>query len=337
MRNILYILAIFAALAISCDSMKKEIDFNDKDIDKLLVAHSYLGNDSILKVLITSSSFILDTANVDYIKDADVYITVNGGSEIKLDYRGNGEYFSNLKATEGNRYTLQASCKGFANDIYAETTIPQAVPFEITDTAIINGEDYLENGLRVKLKFSEPVGENYYRLCVYKYDTINYYDKDLNEIKIRRIVNLPLNLNNTPVVKGKGDIPEEVTPLDESPASANPYNIFHDRLLNGKEVTIDFTIMSFTGYDDLSNISIGYDGESVYPDGKGEAKKSNVIISLHSITKDYFQFATSITQGSDGMFMSQPTPVFSNVEGGIGLFTGYSAYNDSVYCNLPNF
>jgi hypothetical protein len=58
-----------------------------------------------------------------------------------------------------------------------------------------------------------------------------------------------------------------------------------------------------------------------------------VYVQLHVINEDYFEFLLSLEKYNETYEnpFAEPVMVFSNIENGLGLFSSYSTYTDSIY------
>jgi hypothetical protein len=93
-------------------------------------------------------------------------------------------------------------------------------------------------------------------------------------------------------------------------SSKNNFLIFNDKLINGMEYELQL-------HRKLSD-GIYYEPQ------KGEF--TQYIIELHSLTEDGYNYlkAVDLQSQSDGI-IKEPVLSYTNIENGVGIFTGYSA------------
>ncbi|MDY0343462.1 MAG: DUF4249 domain-containing protein [Lentimicrobium sp.] len=69
----------------------------------------------------------------------------------------------------------------------------------------------------------------------------------------------------------------------------------------------------------------GYFNYRTYPIVLQYLDANNVWVSLSLIDDNYFQYAQSINNFQDDNPFSEPTPIFSNIKGGLGVFAGMNS------------
>lgn len=356
-------LYIFAAILIIGTACQEEIKFKSNQISSKMVVNSFIEPDSLIKVLIAGSKPIPGViSNFNWIDNATVKLFVDGEEKETLttyttntnsnrDYSFNYNdtesnttigYCSSLKAEVGKTYKLEITHPDYDNST-CETYIPQAIEIISVDTATIdyrNNWDYDRQQLKVALKFKDPANEvNYYRLIAHLTQGIyieKYYDKT--------VIDSFVNVRESYIsIKDPVITPEQENANDflfETPG--NPYNVFTDELIDGREYTVNFEI----------TIPNFYRNEKIDYLSKGEFYQVKFL--LQTLPRETYLFLKSSYDHHyyDGDLFAEPVQVFSNIENGLGIFGGQSNsviniskgtypmdnidYRDNYYYNYGN-
>lgn len=330
-------------------SCEKTIEFEEKYVQPKIVVNAIIRPGSHFIIKIESSRHILDESTYfESLTGAKVLLYEDGEFVSELDYIGridtayrylaygvekkvpfeNGYYRDTSRvAKAGSTYRLEVSKEGF-EPVWCETTIPE--PVQLGDfTCEMEKElhDYYDDYylLNMNLEILDDRSEdNFYRLMVYKYrgteldtrrkggyyspygghsyysssdsDSIVPTDTIVHELEYRNDV-----FSNDPALTLYGST--EIIETDESTVE-----LFTDELLNR-----DVYNLSFWGHT-YRNINYEY-GEYL-----------NVIAVVETLSKEFFLFNRSLEQhdlAQDNPF-AEPVPVYSNVEGGLGIFGSVS-------------
>jgi hypothetical protein len=249
-----------------------------------------------MKINLTQSLSIFDSANIKFIENADIKIYENEQYKELLSYIGNGNYLSSFRPSGNTNYKIIVSST--LGQSVAENYIPQKTTILSIDTTSVYVYSQKELECRIKFKDDEA-SENFYLLDIraiagsYSFgmndnrDTIYYeqsidfeYDKSIIEEKI-----------------GNNTISYGV--------------IFSDKFFNGKEIELAVKIGS-----DILQIK----------------DKNSIKFYLKSISRDYYLYAKSysrsINQAED--VLGEPIQVYSNIQNGFGIFGGYNQDVDSI-------
>jgi hypothetical protein len=196
------------------------------------------------------------------------------------------------------KYTVEIAATGLPV-IRAFDSIPDQVP--ITDALLIfpaGVDPYGDAIIEADISFSDPSDEtNYYEILIYSAEgEINYWNY-YGDVEI-----------TDPVLLNEGDLAYYPTTF-----------FFSDALFNGEK----YTMKIIDG------------GRSPY----GEVFKHYV--SLRSISKSYYLYRKYYTrhaynqqfQGDflDLIFKGEPQNMYSNIEGGYGIFAGFQETTTEVY------
>jgi hypothetical protein len=335
-------------------SCEKTIEFKEKYVQPKIVVNSVIRPGSHFIIKIESSRHILDesgyfeslkgakvllyedeefVSELDYISRIDTaYDYLAYGVEKKQAYE-NGFYCdTNRVARAGSTYRLEISKEGF-EPVWCETTVPEPVqlgrfncemkkePHEYYD------EHYI---LNMNLEILDNKNEeNFYKLSVYKYRGVEldikrksgyyggygsygyYHFEGLDSIVPTDTIVQEMEYNdyvysNDPVLNLYGN-----TDILETEASTVEF--FTDELLNRDVYDLSFWGQTFR------NVYYEY-GEYL-----------EVVAAVETLSKEFFLFCRSLEQQDmvhDNPF-AEPVPVYSNVEGGLGIFGSVAIYGKS--------
>lgn len=275
---------------------------------QLVVVSNFTSNEAI-QVSVSKTNPILEEDNREYVLDASVKIykgevfsehlvqkIVNGGDYV---------YYTTerLRPEVGTTYTIWVEAPGF-EPVTATSKIPEAIGvfgFEIFDVAI----QHLNNGeiavdYRVALTFDDPVEEqNYYHLNLYQ----QIYQFELVEADTL-ITGSYLQVWGFDDVLGNDKTPHPFGGL-----------LLQDTHFNGERTSLDFPIR------------ITYN--------ESEERLGKVFLELRSVTQAYHDYYTDVSEqvaNTDSPF-KDPIIINDNIEGGSGIFAGYSSARDSILIN----
>ncbi len=327
------ILSIF--IFISC---QKDIEFNGKITDPLVVVNSYITPDSVVSAHISESRFFLkDSITYRNIDNAEVAVWVNGLLKEKMSHTANGIYLGTYKPAIGETVKLIVSVPSM-KEVSSETKIYSQPIINSIDTAsmrypkeyIISHYGY-SNGtqttvvddtigtyslqeMNYSLKFNDNGNEkNYYRLIV---QTIQYFTiNDTINHTTRDSTLIHYSFNFSDVVSGNNANNDPSTLLG-SGSNGNMYTVFSDELFNGKSYSLTFSTDQLI-YDYLKSEF----GRYRNPD------KYKINIYLQSISRDYYLYLKTRVASSGDNFFTEPVQVHNNIKGGIGIFGSYTSSN----------
>jgi hypothetical protein len=339
--KIIYQLKLIVTAIVLFQSCQKEIEFDSKLIAPKMVINGFIQQDSLISITIGTSKTIagVNKPNV-WIDDATVKLFVDGEEKETLSTFNIADYSINfynsnspqtvgdsthlikcyrsqsIKAETGKTYKLVVSHPNYKT-VTCETTIPQSVIIESIDTIYLNDsyDGYANYKLKIKIKFKDPSGEkNYYRLVYkrlvgYSYPK-NYDPKDTTTMIVVSYEEIGTQIDSEdPIIN-----PSEKDANDLLfGSSSNTFNIFTDDLIKGKEHELSFNDFNYAYNPSEIDTSIN------------EFFMLN--IDLQSITHEAYLYMKSVGASnyySNDLF-SEPIPIFTNIENGIGIFAGYSS------------
>ena len=298
-----------------------------------LVVNSFIGVDAPVAVVVSQSKFVLSNEPLQVVSGAEVVLledeqvvatlaethpndnTINAAS---------GFYATDFVPSAGRSYTLRVSKSGFES---VEATALIAPPISIAnlryDTITITYEQFDDNTgnfttvqepslNQVWLGIDDPSDEeNFYQVLVQRY-TISYnfeQDDDGNFVitdTFRILSPIPL-VSDDPLVDDNDDFFG-----DDDGFSVNGIFMFSDEIFNGRLYTFNFSVDQTFGF--------------------GQEQESEYFITLRTLSEAQYRYMLSadLQQETEGNPFAEPVPVFNNVQGGYGIFVGYSADVDTV-------
>lgn len=345
MKRLLYVATALSLLA----SCKEEISMDTLDGSPKLVVYcmptvgdtTYIGvsrSVPVTKYNNTSKLTRVDNAHIDY--------TVNGQS-IAVEHVGKGYYRVVGRQNAGDKIALKVQADGFES-VRAATTIPQPVHIsdldynyvrryndqtgrqetfdQITGTFKDDPNSHDHYAVRVKVKCYKGKATLYQGNSKEWHIYYNEYLRRLKETKCDSTrVEMTDSIYYYPRVSPRSEpLLSPVSGMDEDFGFSNNFfgnlYIFDDKAINGKTYTLHLDI-------DPSNQPIMYDkdGQMVYPN-YNFAKAYQ--LELLRITPEYYNFLRSLNDlenndlGQAGLSLIRPMQ--SNIDGGLGLFGGWS-------------
>lgn len=342
MRRHLFLLSMFGLFA--CETAV-EVELPKYPVQ--LTANSLFTADSIWKVELTQNRSVLESAPFAPVNDADVRITGPNGVDIPLTYwksapgTGNSLYRAEgERPLEGATYSLAVKHPTLGNVMASgQISQPPTPVLNVSwDTTDVRQETdiYSTNTLYgVTITLDDPPEENYYSLSImYRLSGI-IRERDINgDGKPEYFI-------------GKSNQGSGVNIQSDDPVIDNPFGgglgelYFKDVSFNGQEYALKLymsqafrvtnaryldsfvpfkpltTPYAFDVYDEEGNL-IYPKGSIIYP--------YQLSVVLRTVTEEYYQYIyTRDLQASveDNPF-AQPVQIYDNIDGGLGIFAGYS-------------
>jgi len=301
----------FALLILS--SCYKEINLSNENNTDIVVS-AFIAKDSLIKVILQKTMPVNSASQKVYITDATIKLYED---EIEVDnltlfnstYEINGlirrtyYYVSDkITAKTGKTYRIEViTAEG--KQITGKTSIPESVEITALDTTfrytVYLDENYLDFERNFRIRFKDPEGKNYYRLtamersCSIKgKDTICRRESSLDFFEQDSLL----------LYFGKDNENEFFS------SASNNFMIFDDKTINGREYELKLSSTT-----ELSNLP--HEGDFI-----------QYVFELQSITKEGYSYLKAIDlQGQTGGLMTEPVMPYTNINNGVGIFTGYSA------------
>lgn len=310
----------FVLLFIFCACQKENVDI--PDTGRKIVVNGLISTDSLINVHISRSEYFtdfdtehhsrdLDSATIRFYNENTCIDSLNHISH-KVNYQYvyyKSNYWSkSVRPLPGKEYKISVNRPGFPEAI-ASTTIPRLVKIERLDTSRIN---YYDFGfiMNCRIEFTDPPSEkNYYLINIIRVQLVPY---------LRHYMAFDCH---DPVIEQK---------LGSSSGTSGSDNIvrdhiygyaFTDKLIEGKKYNLNF---SFNG-----SLYHGYHG-SIY----NQNPRTSYIyyFRLISITEEYYKFIQSFQLFNSVRWnpLAEPVQVYSNINGGYGIFAGAAVSTDSI-------
>jgi len=292
-----YILIVFAIVVCSCTTI---LDVTIPEHPPKLTLNSIFTPDSTWKVVLTTDRHVLDYSDFfDLVNDASVVIYQDGNpidtlilKERDPRFSTNAyNYYSRLGKPSNTRlYEIRASSPRFGS-VRAVSAVPDSTQMT---SVVPNLSDNGSAESSVTITFNDRGHEkNYYFVYVtQRYKYYNTYKKDTVDAGVALIIS-------------------SHDPAFQNNHSSDSGLLFDDGLFDGKEISLTITL-------------------HYYYKVPGEELR----VHLRSVSADLYNYLTTsdLQNKNNGDVkdlgttdpLAQPTIVFSNIEGGLGIFGGYS-------------
>lgn len=249
-------------------------------------------------IFVNHSRGILDSAEIRPITDAvvDLYegnnLMTNFPFIPEEDREGYGIYTADpISFTSGKTYTLKVESTEYGN-LESTQTAPTKVKI---NTASFENEGtinrYGDRADEISIEFDDPEGEkNYYSVSV----TATYLFE---------------SMDTSFIIPNWGVYSSPVDPIIEE---ARGGLFFSDASLDGKNYTLKFAAFVREQRSYYLENEERIDGELL-----------GITVTLSSLSQDNYSFWKSLEtfENNQDNFFAEPTNVYENVEGGIGIFT----------------
>lgn len=309
------------------------------DIGRKIVLNGFLSSDSLLKVKIGKSMYISEEgpyadSSFYSLKNANVCIYLENNKIDSLFYIPGpnpwepdfydprnintwfhfGNYMSkNIIPLPGKEYRIIVKAPGLP-DATATVTIPNLVAINKVDTLRFITTELPDlpwkECMKFSIEFTDPANENnYYLFSMWKSPS-----RDNNQS------NLTFYCND-PIVEEKIDYLSPHYYIKTS--SFWPYLgiAFTDKVINGQKYSLDVTVLG---------IEIG---SPFYFNGDDPDNHSKTIyLKLYSITEECYLYIQTLNlyNKNYGNPLANPVTVYSNIDGGYGIFAGAALATDSI-------
>ncbi len=279
-------------------SCEKTVNIKIPDSGRKLVVNSFFAEDSILKVNLSKSKYILDgESEFEPVKNAKIILYKNNIKIEELIDSLNGFYYGNYILKAGNKYKLEVSAKDFPTS-EAESGLPLRTKIiELSGYQSMDEYGWPETAFNLTFK-DDAETENYYFISVTERRYTRY---NLSEGKDTVIIDdYELNVYST----------DPNTFSDDW--YLNKGVVLKDDLFNGKEYKLFFKAYR-DFYDSNESTSVYY-------------------VKFSTISKEYYMYYISYAKhvNAQDEFFMEPVQVYTNIENGFGIFAGYSTDVDSV-------
>ena len=297
------VLLLFVIVFYSCT---KEVNIEIPKIEKKAIIYGLIGNNEQIKIWYAKSYGILDcVANNETSNDsAEISLFVNDNFIEKLSFNEYFYFSPNYLPKPNDNIDIIVTTDDY-DTLTAHTLVPEPVMInyvQFEDSSFIDEEGYYYS--QATISFNDiPDQENYYEIyfCVLCYtDTTEVFSNVYGYSSLNPII-----------------INENI--LDYEPKSI----VFSDTLFNG----------------DMAEITLSFDRPCSYVYGQSSVCEFDLIIYFSNITEEYYLYRKNLYKHSFSQHTIfwygaiEPIQMYSNVNGGYGVFAGYSLYTDTLYSN----
>jgi len=282
------LLLIHAGFLASCADYfePRNVTVSFPEQDDMLVINGILNPDSVFQISVSRSTGILKKEQNPFIANAQVELFESGQPVAVLTHTANGRYRgANIKPRAGQTYSIRATAGDFGA-VQATATIPVAVT--IDSVKVERKTNNFEGEVEITIGFSDPAGkENFYHLLLLAYEN--------NNGRIGGVFQTHFSTRDVVLKDGDDFGTEETNHWGEG--------WFDDTLIDGDNYSLKINAFDYMG----------------------EIARFKVI--LLSTTEAYFRYFSSISsqQETDENPFAEPVQVFTNIQGGLGIFTGFSS------------
>jgi hypothetical protein len=263
-----------------------------------LVVNSYITPDSTMEFFVNKTSNMLDNNYI--ISDGNIEIWADNSLLTTLTEHQQGHFTSSIKPEIGVEFKIIVRADNMKAS--AQTHIPDST--KITDFSYIHpGGNINADGLHGTyttffLSIDDPLEENYYELKAFTLNTDSVYHKPYIHVLI---------FSENTIIKAEGD----------------NYSI-HKLLFSDKQ---------FNGEKTILNVNTLYTVDGAF--------NEKTLFLLRTVTKEYYLYHKtllahyynqelihnpSLEELSLFQITGRPIDVYSNIEGGYGIFAGYSTF-----------
>ena len=304
MKTILYIL-----LGISLTACLTEVDLSDLRESPRLVVNGVAVAGEPLRLSVTRTWFYTDDHPNVVIPDATVRLYVNDHYEETIPFvpgdtlfNAVGSYQAAFVPDVSDRLRLEVSAPGY-EAIHAETVIPQASKLlEAKATREVSTTDSTVKRVLYSISFQDAVEEDdYYLFRLEEGNLIN----EVDSMYSWRV--LYLDYAEEPLFVQSASALDQI--LFPKYLSGYDGRVFSDEAINGLPYTIHLqNTYSYSGTPRIKRLRV----------------------RLYAISADYYKYLKTLQDQSDNSFanhlidagLAEPIRVYSNIDGGLGIFGG---------------
>jgi len=276
-------------------SCREKVNWDFPEFEAVPTINSFFVAGEPIKIHVSLAGKF-DSIPLGVVDDANVAVFADGNFIENITNNQQGVYTTSFNAQPGVEYHCEVAIPDFQT-VTAENTIPQ--PNSILNIEHINFAGVDEEGVSypaVKVEFSNNPNENlYFEVVIH----LQKFDWDTRP----ELISI-----TDPVLLNEG----------------LPITLFSNEIINGDSYSM--TISYTTGSATYSS-ETGWHSE-LYP----------LTVELRSVSYDYYMYVKQLYLYETGRYPSiiggvvTPFPLYSNVNGGYGIFAGYSSVQtDTIY------
>ncbi len=312
---LILIASIFLIGILGLSSCEKIIEIDLGESKTRLVVNSVLKSDSIISVHLSASRHILDNAGISFISGASVRLYEDNVFIGNMNHTKNGRYEANYVPVQGKEYSIKVSFSDY-DDIFANTTVPDAVSIISVDTLTGIGE-WGNEVYYFTIRFADPIGENYYMLQMRQRYLSEIWNPDIVVYDTLYVSEDTIIVHTTYGAYELEEFENSVWFYSDDIIIEEQWNsaIFSDALIEGKPYSLRVSVDKWNFY-----------GES-----------NTVFFDLISLDRNAYLYYLSFARHmwNQGDPFAEPVVVYTNIENGIGVFGSSSAHTKSI--NVPGY
>ena len=300
-------LLFLSILLIGFSACETVVTIDIPEHEPRLVVYGLISPDSTWQIQVTRSAGTLQkNQDLSAVTNATVVIKEENNIVATLTHSGNGYYSDeNSRPIAGTSYSIEVSASGFEN-----ITASAHIPDEFIHTSLIEGDwneaewGGLEFDGTISFNFNDPAGEeNFYQLKVYKKSVeyqgnIVYYDRYFES-------------------SDQAIISEATVDIEDNGRWSGSTALFSDALFDGES----YDLKIIPRFD-----------HSREDEGDSTADTLSYRFDLTQISEDYYRYkrAYRAYQDANDNPLAEPVQIYSNIEGGFGLFTGFNTSRSTI-------
>ena len=295
-RYSIYILSLLIIPLFSCE---KIIEIDIPDSERKIVVNGLINPDSLVRINLSRSLSVLEDNDFVYLENASASLFENDQQVGDLQYQGDGFYFlpDFLPASEST-YRLEVSSPGLQS-VSAVTELPNPITLGDLDTATVANE--WDEELRISFTISDP-GNEQNRYAVTIFSTFKFFDWE-TMMQTDSLVTEPAYFS---FIEGTGDGLQDRVIEDRTSVFFGNKMFLTDALFNGRDFEVNLTVGKYAFFE----------ADTIWMD-----------VNLEHVAEPYYFYAISSNkyQRSNGNPFAEPVSVYTNIEKGLGLFSGYTS------------
>ncbi len=306
------VILVSVALILIITACEKKLDIDIPEGQKHLVVNGIINPDSLIQIRLSKSQNVLDNNDIEFLSTADVKLFKDDEFVENLIHTDTGMYLSSVFPDLNSEYKLTVDYSGL-NPVSAVNTLTPPVNILSVDTTIsIRIEDYGEG-------YIDTVYEVHFQIKIRDNgNNTDYYFLGLSSLQpVYEEYNDELILTGYEEYNEWFDSNDHVFRGRKNDFSLDGIQgkVFTDELFNGNEYTVNVRtqLYNYNNFD-LGKSSLTY------------------FIKLLTVTEDIYRYITSYNLNQQTQFdpFSQPVQIYTNIENGLGLFSGYTMDVDSL-------
>lgn len=318
MRQVIFIVSICCLLH-GCN-YSEEYDFRGDVPESRLVIYAYAEADSLLYAEISRSRTYRDNAELDSTSNARCQVYVNDLYAGALRPTGNGVYLSDVRPKAGDKITMKVSCAGL-KEATGSTVV--CAPFPEIELDTFRNKNMLQ--LRIGVK-DQGDRENYYRLVV---ENETFYRGCFWKDEHVRVDSSTMYSYDVDVSGDELLSQEIVSTIFGKEINTNPYQVFTNKTFRGKKQTLTASIVYPHSYErDAWTIE---DKDTIRFVEKEYHRLRVKVVRMDKSLYDHL-YTLGLHEKQPAMY-KEPIPVYSNVQGGLGVVG--SCFTREVVVDFP--